>query len=281
MSDKHPLLLQEPPLVIQPSLAFALGLHEAIILQQIQYWVSSPKAQERDGKRWVYNSYPDWQQQFPFLSCDQIARAIRHLETNKVLVTGNYNTKTSDRTKWYTIDYEALNLLAAQSSRASARPERTSARPERARAQSTRSRDYAETSVGPPPEPAGPGGPTQANSEENDTKKVPRPPRQQTAANAVLKQVEQEWGQPVVHWAKEAKAIRAALDRGYTQEQVLACWRASQESPRWKGQWIPMAFLVEDLGEFVKTGPPRKWTMGPRLSTQPKYRDHRDYPKEF
>lgn len=110
-----------------------------------------------------------------------------------------------------------------------------------------KSKDYAETSVGAPPGPDGPSGPAQ----------------------------------PVVHWAKEAKAIKAALDRGYTQEQVLACWQASQESPRWKGQWIPMAFMVEDLGEFLKTGPPRKWTMGPRLSTQPKYRDHRDYPKEF
>lgn len=132
MSGKHPLLLQEPPLVVQPSLAVAVGLHEAIILQQIQYWISSPRAHERDGKRWVYNSYGDWQQQFPFLSREQIGRAIRHLEKDKVLVSGNYNKKTSDRTKWYSIDYEALNLLAGQSSCTSARPERTSARPERA-----------------------------------------------------------------------------------------------------------------------------------------------------
>jgi len=77
----------------------------------------------------------------------------------------------------------------------------------------------------------------------------------------VLESIEGLWGQPIVHWAKEAKEVKAALATGYAPEQVVACWKAAQESPRWKGRWMPLAYLVEDLGEFVKNGgcPLRKW----------------------
>jgi len=75
----------------------------------------------------------------------------------------------------------------------------------------------------------------------------------------VLTTIETIWAQPIVHRSKEAKEIKAALSSGYSQEQIVACFRAGQESARWKGQWLPMAYLVEDLGEFVKTGQVKKW----------------------
>ncbi|MDO8751707.1 MAG: hypothetical protein Q7K03_11305 [Dehalococcoidia bacterium] len=89
--------------------------------------------------------------------------------------------------------------------------------------------------------------------------------RRKTGGNpqvdGVLEAIEGLWGQPIVHWAKEAKEVKAALARGYDPEQVVDCFRAAQESPRWKGRWMPLAYLVEDLGEFVKNGgcPLRKW----------------------
>jgi hypothetical protein len=138
------LLMQEPPLVIQPTLATLLGLHEAIILQQINYWISKPKAHERDGRRWVYNSYAEWQTQFPFLSADQIKRAILHLEKNGVLLSANYNDLAVNRTKWYSIDYEALATF--QPSGTSAPSLGTNAPPSGASAPSSISKDYTETS---------------------------------------------------------------------------------------------------------------------------------------
>ena len=36
------LLINEPPLIVLPSLAKEIGLNEAIIVQQIQYWLSAP-----------------------------------------------------------------------------------------------------------------------------------------------------------------------------------------------------------------------------------------------
>ena len=102
------LLIEEYPLIVLPSLATNLGLHEAIILQQIHYWTQSPKAQEREGSKWVYNSYSEWQAQLPFLSTQQIGRAMRSLEKSGLLISGNFNTLAIDRTKWYRIDYDNL-----------------------------------------------------------------------------------------------------------------------------------------------------------------------------
>ena len=105
------LLVAEYPLIVLPSLAKAIGLHEALILQQIHSWLCNEHAQEREEKRWVYNSYTSWQKQFPFLSTGQITRTIRHLESLGLLLTAKFNALAIDQTKWYTIDYHALETF--------------------------------------------------------------------------------------------------------------------------------------------------------------------------
>ena len=101
------LLIHEHPLMVLPNLATAIGLNEAIILQQVHYWLVK-SAHIRDGQTWIYNSYPEWQAQFPFWGLNTIKRAIYKLEEKGLLVTGNYNTLKIDRTKWYRIDYDKL-----------------------------------------------------------------------------------------------------------------------------------------------------------------------------
>ncbi|MCP6757123.1 replication protein RepO, partial [Klebsiella pneumoniae] len=61
----HALLINEPPLQVLPSLAKAIGLNEALILQQIHYWLN-PKHNQNlfKGRYWVYNTYEQWQAQF-------------------------------------------------------------------------------------------------------------------------------------------------------------------------------------------------------------------------
>lgn len=101
------LLLNEPPLVVQPTLAVKLGLNEALVLQQIHYWAAM-KLNLKDGYYWVYNTYEDWAKQFPFMSKSTIGRVLRNLEKDKVIVVGNYNKLSFDKTKWYRIDYNEL-----------------------------------------------------------------------------------------------------------------------------------------------------------------------------
>ena len=104
------LLLQENPVMIIPSLAVKIGLNEAVVLQQTHFWLTISKHVIK-GKRWVYNTYLDWQKQLPFWSVSTIKRTIHSLERQGYLISGNWNKVILDQTKWYTIDYEKLEEL--------------------------------------------------------------------------------------------------------------------------------------------------------------------------
>lgn len=107
------LLIQEPPLQVLPSLAKAIGLNEAIILQQIQYWMNSKNAGKmHDGQKWIYNSVANWQKDnFPFWSVQTIKRALTSLKKQELVLTANLNKASYDRTLWYTINYDQLKLV--------------------------------------------------------------------------------------------------------------------------------------------------------------------------
>lgn len=105
------LLLDDRPLVIQPKLAELLGdLDEAVILQQIHYWLEK-RLNIKDGYSWVYNSMVEWNKQFPWLAIATLKRKFKSLEDKGLLITANYNKAKFDKTKWYRIDYNALNEM--------------------------------------------------------------------------------------------------------------------------------------------------------------------------
>lgn len=109
------LLIDEEPLLILPKLATAIGLNEAIILQQVHYWTASvnKKADKNyvNGYYWTYNTYEDWQDQFTFWSRNTIIRAIDSLRKKKLLVVENHNKLKADKTLWYRINYEELDKV--------------------------------------------------------------------------------------------------------------------------------------------------------------------------
>ncbi|MCH6265342.1 conserved phage C-terminal domain-containing protein [Neobacillus citreus] len=104
------LLINENPVMIIPSLAVKIGLNEAVILQQIHYWVHGSR-HVIEGRKWIFNTYKDWQEQLPFWSESTIKRAIHSLEKQGLLLSGNWNRSKMDKTKWYTIDYQRLEEL--------------------------------------------------------------------------------------------------------------------------------------------------------------------------
>ena len=105
------LLISEPPLIVLPSLARLVGLNEAIILQQVPYWLQR-SSNIKDGHRWVYNSYPNWYKQMPVWKSETTMRtAFKRLEKQGLLITANYNKAGFDKTKWYRIDYDKLSSL--------------------------------------------------------------------------------------------------------------------------------------------------------------------------
>jgi len=104
---KTKALIPENPLLVLPSLAVKIGLKEAIILQQIHYWILKSK-HLYDGRYWIYNTYLDWQKQFPFWGESTIKKTILKMEKDGLLISGNFNKLKQDRTKWYSIDYEKI-----------------------------------------------------------------------------------------------------------------------------------------------------------------------------
>lgn len=104
------LLMKEIPLMVQPSLAKELGLNEALFLQQLNYWIER-STKKIDGKYWIYNTIEAWHKQFPFWSISTIKRIISNLEKEKLIITGNFNKISMDRTKWYTINYSLLQEI--------------------------------------------------------------------------------------------------------------------------------------------------------------------------
>lgn len=53
------LLIADHPLQVLPRLAAEIGLNEAIVLQQIHYWLEKSTHVHRQQK-WVYNTMDDW-----------------------------------------------------------------------------------------------------------------------------------------------------------------------------------------------------------------------------
>lgn len=107
------LLIDEQPLQCQPSLAAALkSADEAIVLQQLHYWLSRTNNVQSDGHKWIYNSMNDWLKQFPWIqSRNTLSSYFNDLEDRGLVVTGNFNKAKFDKTKWYRIDYDALSKL--------------------------------------------------------------------------------------------------------------------------------------------------------------------------
>ncbi len=101
------LLLKTRPQIVIPELAVRLGLNEALLLQQVQYWLSeTTSGVEYEGRRWIYNTIEEWRVQFPYFSESTIKRGFNNLKKFGVLNIEQINKRTHDRTNYYSINYE-------------------------------------------------------------------------------------------------------------------------------------------------------------------------------
>ena len=100
-------------LVLSPSTVKIVGRSAAIVLQQLHYWISSPAryGNVEEDRRWIYNTYEEWQSQIKVFSTKTIQRAFKKLSDSGLVLIKRMNKKASDQTKSYTINYEKLNEL--------------------------------------------------------------------------------------------------------------------------------------------------------------------------
>lgn len=87
-------------------IAAKYGVNEAILLNNIYYWVEHNRANDKnfyDGHYWVYNSAKAFNELFPYMTIKQITYALKKLKKQGLILTGNYNNSTYDRTTWYAL----------------------------------------------------------------------------------------------------------------------------------------------------------------------------------
>lgn len=102
-------LIQDSTLLIYPQLALAIGLEEAVLLQQLHFRLHHQGVM-RDGDKWYCQSYERWQKQFPFWGVQKIKNKFLRLEKlGFVISNSRFNRYLGDRTKWYRIDYKKLD----------------------------------------------------------------------------------------------------------------------------------------------------------------------------
>ena len=108
-------LLDSQPLLLIPELAKAIGINEALVLQQVHYWLNkSPHI--IDGRAWVYNTIDQWNEQFCFFPKRTLERVFQSLADKKILLkTNKFNKMRMDRTNWYSIDYDQLSEMVESS----------------------------------------------------------------------------------------------------------------------------------------------------------------------
>ncbi len=106
------LLFDFRPIVINPKLAAQIGLNEAIILQQLKYWIMETNSGvEHEGLKWIYNTHQAWVEQFPFWSEDTIKRGLLSLKAKGAIRIEQLNKAKHDRTNFYTIIFESACLI--------------------------------------------------------------------------------------------------------------------------------------------------------------------------
>ncbi len=98
------LLIEDSPLLILPKLAVAIGLNEAIFLQQLHYWINHKNAPRREGLSWHYESYSEWREQFPFWSLRTLKRTVHNLKKLNIVIAKKFNAKFRNHTCWYSIN---------------------------------------------------------------------------------------------------------------------------------------------------------------------------------
>lgn len=94
-------------------IAAEYGVYEAIVLENLNFWIMKNEANEKhfyDGRYWTYNSAKAFAQLFPYFSEKQIRTILGKLETAGLIVSGNYNKSAYDRTKWYALTEKAYAL---------------------------------------------------------------------------------------------------------------------------------------------------------------------------
>ena len=82
------------------------GIEEAILLQNLYFWIEKNKANNKhfyNDTYWTYNSKKAFADLFPYMTPRKIDYTLKNLIDNGLIITGNFNANATDRTLWYSL----------------------------------------------------------------------------------------------------------------------------------------------------------------------------------
>lgn len=262
------LLINEPPLQVLPSLAVAIGLNEALVLQQLHYWSQRGQPAE-DGHVWVYNTIEQWRAQFPFWSVDTIARTLKSLRDRKVVVAERRGANSFDKTLYYRIDRQVLDSLDTGNLRVS-KPQPADASPQDATSEGRKL---------PASETADCQSLTTETTQRLHRENTPQPP--EGAVGGVEESFAKVWNAYPKRTKRDKalEAFRRQAPDAALVERMLKAIERQKGLDAWKlegGRFIPaLAKWLDDRrwedGEPLPTGdaPPAPATQAPAQAEQP------------
>lgn len=101
-------------IVVRPEVVRHFGATTAAFLSQLNYWITFTRSGIiHNGKRWVFNTAEQWSKQIG-VSDRQVRRIVASLRDAGVLLVAKLADYKSNRTNYYTINYERLNQLFEQ-----------------------------------------------------------------------------------------------------------------------------------------------------------------------
>lgn len=94
--------------------AIKYGVEPAIIIKNLRFWLAKNVANGRhqyDGHYWTYNSAKAFAELFPYWTSNKLQKLLKRMEDDGIILSGVYNERGYDRTKWYTLPEFAIDLV--------------------------------------------------------------------------------------------------------------------------------------------------------------------------
>lgn len=264
MGAESRLLYDERPLVLIPELARLLkgepgfsGIDEALVLQQVHYWVilnQRAGRNEQGGYYWTYNTFAQWAEQFADLwSISTLKRIFARLEKRGFLISGRFNKSNIDRTKWYRVNYEAVNRLCQLDPSDSVNLTRPLGQPDPLHSVNLTPSGHSQATH----EKGIPESNQRVTTENNRAEKKRRAPK--LHSRPIFAEMQKEFWfpektdkDPIPNYGKEAKAIDRMIARGYSETEILNAWRAKVKA---RGEFVSMVYVNEDIGKPARSVP--------------------------
>ena len=106
-------LIDERPIILEPTLIAVFGFADAAIIQQIHWLLNLPKGGRiYQGEKWIWGTYEEWCQDFfPWWQPRTLRKRINELEKKGLIISCQMEKRSWNRTKFYRLDYDLLAKL--------------------------------------------------------------------------------------------------------------------------------------------------------------------------